>query len=119
MTITHLVSLDRKEWELVQTLIVELQDRIKLYLDDPHSSPEESRVHLQASVLLDNVWTKLRERASDARQLFVLDEAEHETFETVLRQATYFSHVDTARHPLLVAIEQAERISQSPTSANA
>lgn len=119
MTVTHLVSLDRREWELVQTLIVELQERIKLYLEDPEATLEDRRVYLQASVLLDNVWAKLRNRASDARQLFALNEDEHETYDSVLRQATHFAHVDTDRHPLLTAIEQAERIAQAHTHANA
>jgi len=119
MTITHLVSLDRREWELVQTLVVELQERIKLHLENPDATLEDRRVYLQASVLLDNVWTKLRNRASDARQMFALNEDEHETYETVLRQATHFAHVDTDRHPLLVAIEQAERIAHAHTHANA
>jgi ATP:corrinoid adenosyltransferase len=112
-TVTYLVTLDRTEWEIIDSLIADVTDRLDYLVRHPSArSIDERQEDIADSVRIDKLWQKLRHRASDARQMFVLDEQDYEAYLDIIAFGHGLAGRDLVTHPLLTAKQQAERLTR-------
>lgn len=110
-TVTYLVTLDQTEWEIIESLIADVTDRLDYLMRHPSSrSVDERKEDIADTVRIDKLWQKLRHRVSDARQMFVLDEQDYQAYVDVVAFGHGLAGRDEVTHPLLTAKQQADRL---------
>ncbi len=111
--VTYLITLDRTDWELLESLIADVNDRLDLLIRQPaERTVAERQEDIADSVRIDKLWQKLRHRASDARQVFALDAQDHQAYLDVLQFGHGLANKNEVLHPMLTAKQQADRITR-------
>ena len=110
-SVTYLVTLDQTEWEIIESLITDVNERLDYLVRHPSArSVDERKEDIADSVRIDKLWQKLRHRVSTARQMFVLDEQDYQAYVDIVAFGHGLAGRNEVTHPLLTAKQQADRL---------